>query len=123
MQAVSDDGLSYREATNQFSVSKSTLHNRISGKVLPGAKSGAPLYLDEEEEGELVRWLEGCTQIGYAKSVKEVCAIVRAIVAKKNNLESVVVSHGWWDWFSQHHPHLMLHTGEGLVYHRLISTN
>ena len=40
---------------------------------------------------------------GCAKSVKDVRAIVGAIVAKK---QGVVVSHGWWDRFRQRHPHL-----------------
>jgi len=53
----------------------------VSGRVQPGAVPGAPKYLDDEEEEELVRWIEGCAQIGYAKSVKEVRAVVGAIVA------------------------------------------
>ena len=108
MQAVVNNGMSYREAVTQFGVPKSTLHDRISGKVLPGAVSGAPSYLTKEEEEELARWLEGCAQIGYAKSVKEVRAIVGAIVAKKFNLSSIVISHGWWDRFRQRHPNFIL---------------
>ena len=58
------EGVSVREAVFQFGVPKSTLHDRISGRVQPGALSGAPRYLDDEEEEELVRWLEGCAAIG-----------------------------------------------------------
>ena len=66
---------------------------------------------------------EGCAQIGYAKSVREIQAIVGTIVAKKNALDSMVVSHGWWDCFRQRHPHLTLRSGEGLAYCRAVSTN
>ena len=42
---------------------------------------------------------------GCAKSIREVRAVVGAIVAK-NNLDHVTVSHGWWDRFRARHPHL-----------------
>ena len=84
---------------------------------------GAHRYLDEEEEEVVVRWHEGCASIGYAKSVREVRSIVGAIVAAMNNLENVVVSHGWWDRFRARHPNLTLRTGESLAYHRAVSTN
>ena len=122
-QQAASQGMSVREAAIQFGVPKSTLHDRISGRVQPGAAAGAPRYLYKEEEEELVRWIEGCASIGYAKSVREVRSVVGAIVAAKNNLENVVVSHGWWDHFRARHPHLTLHTGESLAYHRAVSTN
>ena len=120
LQATSS-GMPIREASKSFGVPKPTLHDRISGRVQPGVRSGAPRYLDEEEEEEMVRWLEGCAAIGYAKSVR---GIRGAIVGAKNNLSSsVVVSHGWWDRFRARHPHLTLRTGEALACHRAISTN
>ena len=60
-----------------------------------GAVGGAPRYLDDVEEVELVRWLEGCAEVGCAKSVREVQVIVGAFVAKKLNLDHLTVSHGW----------------------------
>ncbi|CAI7996987.1 Tigger transposable element-derived protein 6 [Geodia barretti] len=120
---ATSEGMSVREAASQYGVPKSTLHDRVSGRVQPGAVPGAHRYLDVEEEEEVVRWLEGCASIGYAKSVREVRSIVGAIVAAKNNLENFVVSHGWWDRFRARHPHLTLRTGESLAYHRAVSTN
>ena len=86
-------GMSVREETAQFGVPKSTLHNRISGKLQPGAAPGVPRYLDKEEEEEVVSWLEGCASIGFAKMVKEVRNIVGAREASKNNLDNFVVSN------------------------------
>lgn len=117
------EGMPVRAAASQYGVPKSTLHDRVSGRVQPGAVPGAHRYLDDEEEEEVVRWLEGCASIGYAKSVREVRSIVGAIVAAKNNLENVTISHGWWDRFRARHPHLTLRTGESLAYHRAVSTN
>ena len=56
--------------------------------------------------------LAGCAEVGYAKSVREIRAVVGAIVSNKLGLDTpIVVSHGWWDHFRQHHdhPHLVLH--------------
>jgi len=108
LQEVSAGSLTLRRAALEYGVPKSTLHDRISGRVVPGCRGGAPRYLEDEEEEELVKWLEGCSKIGYAKSVKEVRAIVGGIVARKRGLEHFTVSYGWWDRFRSRHPHLSL---------------
>ena len=43
---------------------------------MAGAAGGPPRYLNDEEEEELVRWLEGCAEVGCVKSIKEVRAVV-----------------------------------------------
>lgn len=53
-----------RCAVLEYDVPKLTLHDRVSGKILPGAVSGPPWYLNNEEEEELVRWLEECVEVG-----------------------------------------------------------
>ena len=116
-------GMSVREEAEQFGVLKLTLRDHISGRVQPGAAPGTPRYLDKEEEKEVVRWLEGCASIGFAKTVKEVRSIVGATVVSKNKLENIVVSYGWWDRFRARHPHLTLRTGESLAYHCATGTN
>ena len=57
------------------------------------------------------------------KSVKEVRAVVGAIVASKNSLDCAVVSHGWWDRFRSCHPHLTLRMGETLAYRWAVGLN
>ena len=75
IQAVIANDLTLHQASLQYNVPKSTLHNRISGRVQPDVVSGAPRYLDDIEEEELVRWLEGCAQVGYAKCARpKTCA-------------------------------------------------
>ena len=123
LRDVTSGNLTVRRAALEHNVPKSTLHDRVSGKVLPGAVGGAPRYLNDEEKEELVKWLEGCAEVGCAKSVREVRAIVGAIVGKKHNAECPVVSHGWWDRFRARHPHLRLRAGESLAYVRATCTN
>uniref|UniRef100_A0A1X7SR74 HTH psq-type domain-containing protein n=1 Tax=Amphimedon queenslandica TaxID=400682 RepID=A0A1X7SR74_AMPQE len=48
--AVQKDGVSVRRAAEMYNVPKSTLHDRISGRVQFGSTSGPESYLSEEEE-------------------------------------------------------------------------
>ena len=68
VSAVVTDGLSVRRAALQHGVPKSTLGDRISGRVKPGSTSGPPTYLSTVEENELVTFLCRCACVGYAKS-------------------------------------------------------
>ena len=52
MKAVIEDGISIRAAAEMFSVPRSTLGDRISGKVLPGTNSDPAPYLTRKEEYE-----------------------------------------------------------------------
>ena len=56
----------------EYNVPKLMLHDRVTGCVKSGIISGPLLYLSDEEEGEIVRWILGCAEIGCAKSVREV---------------------------------------------------
>ena len=42
LKEVAEGSLTVRRAALQYDVPKSTLHDRVSGKVDPGAKVGAP---------------------------------------------------------------------------------
>ena len=50
MRAVIEEIKSVCEAAQQYDVPKSTLGNKVSGRVLPGATSGPPTYLTSDEE-------------------------------------------------------------------------
>jgi len=64
--------------------------------------------------------LLGLASIGYPKTVQEVRAIVGAIVAHKQGIETVNVTQGWWK-FRHRHPKLSLRSAESLAFHRAIS--
>ena len=44
-------------------------------------------------------------------------------MAKKQNLDHMTVSHGWWDRFRVRHPQLRLQAGETLAYVRAVCTS
>ncbi len=59
---------------------RTTIKDRLSGRVTHGSAPGAKPYLSREEEKELVDFLVTCSKIGYAKSRKEVLALVGSIL-------------------------------------------
>ena len=108
MQAVLEEGMSIRRAAEVYSVPKSTLGDRISGRVLPGCKSGPPSYLSFEEEVELVRFLYGTAQIGHGRTRQEVMAVVERVLHSRGNMKRV--TSGWWTSFTKRHPEVVLRT-------------
>jgi len=96
--------MAIRQAALRFGVPKSTLGDRISGRVLPGASCGPKGYLTPEEEEELVNFLLRCAAMGYPKSRHEVLALVKRNLEKKR---IAVVTSGWWQSLCGRHPNLL----------------
>ena len=122
VEAVTERRCSIREAALTFQVPKSTLGDRLSGRVQMGAKMGPPTYLTPHEEKELVEFLIGCSRIGFARTRRQVMALVRAAMAKKGR-EDIPITSGWWDSFMRRHPQVTLRAPEKLVYVRAIMGN
>ena len=112
------EGQAVRRVALNYGIPKSTLHDRISGKVTPGAKSGPPAYLSPEEEDELVSFLNDCSSMCYARSKKQTIALVQRVVESKGL--NVKVSDGWWKLFMKRHGTLTLRTAEPLSYARAV---
>ena len=75
-KAVIEGGMSVRQAADLHQMPKSTLGGRVSGRVLPGARSGPRTYLTSKEEEELVTFLSHVAQIGHGLTHRVVIAIV-----------------------------------------------
>ena len=71
-EAVLSHKLSVRLAAEEYGVPRSTLNDKVSGKVPVQAKSGRKAYLTDEEEDRLVEFLVGCASVGYANHA-EMC--------------------------------------------------
>ena len=59
-------GKSRQYAAELYNVPKSTLQDRLTGRVAFGSKSGPESYLSASEEEELVAFIENCSDIGYS---------------------------------------------------------
>ena len=73
----------------------------ISGRVLPGKKSGPQPYLSAEEEDELAMFVTRCASIEYGMTRKDVLALVQHIYSSRGL--NITISSGWWDSFVQRH--------------------
>ena len=112
LQAVVAGGASIRRAALDYHVPKSSLGDRVSGRTVPGTKSGPPPYLNAMEEGELVQFLSRCASIGYGKSRKEVLPLVQSVLDSKGVQKTV--TNGWWESFCRRHPNLSLRSAAPL---------
>ena len=82
-----------RNAAMQYNMPKSTLGDRISGRVQLGAVSSPAKYLTLQRVNSVSRFLSRCCQIGYARSKFEVPALVQRILDSKGM--KMNLSHGW----------------------------
>jgi len=82
-------------------VPKSTLHDRISGKVSHGIKPGLKPLLSAAEESEFVNFLIEVSQAGYGNTRREVRKIAGSVAVDKGKSNKAVASHGWLRRFLQ----------------------
>ncbi len=103
---------------------KTTLKDRISGRVTQGCKSGRSPYLTHAEEQELYDWLLLCARIGYPKSRDDVIGIAcQTLQNKKGHPVEDFQGRGWWLRFMQRWPKLTLRKGDALAQPRAKAVN
>ena len=112
VSACVNEGMTIRKAACHFGVPKSTLGDRITGRVALGAKSGPKPYLTTEEEDELMQFLLRCASIGYSKSRKDVLPLVHRHLENQGRVAHV--TNGWCERFCHRHPNLTLRTSAPL---------
>ena len=69
------EGCFVARAAVEHSVPRTTLNDRISGKVKHGTKPGPVPYLSQEEK-DLVDFLDVVSNVGYGKTRKQVKTLV-----------------------------------------------
>lgn len=114
-------GMSLRRAELEYGIPKSTIHGYASGNQMIGT-TGHRRYLSDEEEYELVRFLIGCANVGYARSRKQIIATVESYLLNIKGVQ-VTLTNGWWEKFQKRHPVLTVRTAERLAYCRSIAAD
>ena len=82
MKSVIDDSLSTNRAADIHGVPRSTLKDRLSGRVIHGTKP----YLTVDEEAELSQHLLQTSAMGLGKTRRDVKCLVEVCVRKKGTL-------------------------------------
>ena len=112
MNAVISKKMWVNKAAEQFDMPKTTLNDRISGRVKHGAKLSPPGFLTPEEDQELVDFLVECCKMGNGKTKREVIDCVKRLVEKKRAKEGLQMikcnGEGWWYKFMKRHSELSL---------------
>lgn len=118
------EGTGINRAALEFGVPKSTLKDRVAGRVQHGCKSGKTPYQSSSEEQELVDYLVSCSKIGYPKRRDDVIGIVHRTLENKTGFPvEDFKGKGWWARFMERWPILALRKGDSLAQPRANAVN
>lgn len=92
LQAVKR-GETVLRAAQTYSIPRSTLQDRVSGRVARGVKPGPRPYLAPAEKKELI---VDVAKAGYGKTQKEIKAIAENVAKEKGIIRSKKVTDGWF---------------------------
>ena len=98
-------GVSGNRAADLNGIPRSTLKDRLSGRVVHGTNPGPT---------DLARHLLTAAEIGYEKTQRDVCCLVESYLKTKTKkiLMGTKLSNGWWEKFLKRNPNLVLHVGD-----------
>ena len=88
LHSVLHDGLSGNKAADIHGVSRSTLKDRLSGRVKHGTKPGTKPYLTNEEEAQLSTHLLAASQVGFGKTRRDVKCLVETYISEERCLKA-----------------------------------
>ena len=86
-------GMGVNRAPLEYGVPRTTLKDRVAGRVQHASKSPYPT---QEEEQELVYYQIICYDICYPKRLDEVIGIVRKTLQNKREVLEKFYGKGWW---------------------------
>ena len=73
-------GVRINRAAMEHGIPRTTLKDRVSGRVGHGDNPGSDPYLSKEEERELAVFLKKSASMGYGKTRKQVMAIAETYI-------------------------------------------
>ena len=119
MLSVGNGEMSANKTADLHGVPRSTLKDRLNGRVEHGRNPGPRPYLTCDEEQEFSAHLLRASSIGLGKTRRDVKSIVGKYVKSKGLLNGSAVSNGWWENFLKRNPSLSLRTGDSTAGVRL----
>ncbi|XP_039278790.1 uncharacterized protein LOC120350267 [Nilaparvata lugens] len=128
LKSIHEDKISVQEASHRFGVPRTSIQDRLSGKVSlqDGSwKMGPDPVLSKEEELKLATWLEDLAKSGFPRKPDDLLNSVQQIVkATKKERPFVDGRPGkkWYENFMRHHPQLVRKTPESLTKGRALIT-
>ena len=103
-----EEGQSVNQVARDHGIPKTTLKDRVSGRVTHGTNPGPTPYLSTVEEDELGHFLKSCAEVGYGKTRRDAMGIAESVAVDKGVLKGEKISVGWWRRFLERQPNLTL---------------
>ena len=123
LEAVKSGETSINQAAKDHGIPRTTLKDKVSGRVAHGTKPAHPKYLNETEEKEFAEFLIQTSVADYGKSRRDVMSIVEKVAKQKNLLRKSKITQGWWREFLRRQEHLSLRRGDNTVHVRMDAVN
>jgi len=98
IDAVKSGLWSVKRTVEDYKVPRTTLQDRISGRVIHGTKPGRSPYLNKKGS-ELAQFVVEVSEIGYGKTRKQIKGIVEKVATEKGILKKKTISDGWFRRF------------------------
>ncbi|XP_033761495.1 jerky protein homolog-like [Pecten maximus] len=117
-----------RKVAEEYGVPKSTLSDRITGRVSsdPTIRPGPRPTISIQGEQSLVEYIKVCAQIGFGRTKQQVLSIVGDIVREgdiKNKFVDGRPGNDWWLSFIKRWPEVRLCSPQSLPRDRAIALN
>ncbi len=84
------------QAADNYQVPRSTLKDRLGGRVTHGVNPGPKPHLTKDEGQGLADYLISAANIGYGKTRRDVLCLVETYLRQKESLKALSVRRGWW---------------------------
>ena len=120
------NGMSIRAASKFYGVRKSTLWDRTSGRILPGAAIGRPPALTHQLESQIVKQAQDAASMGFGINRTQLMVKTGRVV-RKMRLETPFRNgqpgKQWFEGLKRRHPDLSIRTPEKTTHARLRMMN
>ena len=123
LKKVESGETSINQAAKDHGVPRTTLKDRVSGRVEHRTNPGPRRYLNETEEREFADFLIQSSSVGYGKSRKDVMNIAEAVAKEKGLLRKSKITQGWWREFLKRQDDLSLRRGDNTAHVRMDAVN
>lgn len=103
-------GMSIRKASITFNVPRSTLMDKLGGRVPIERRIGPSTILSCEEEGYLVKWIMSCSKAGFPVTKTHLTDSVQLLMRelkRENPFPDDRPSRHWHEAFMKRHPEIV----------------
>ena len=122
--AVQGGNMSQRTASKQFNVPRSTLQDRLSGRIEPGVRPGHPTKFSKTQEEKLIDYACNRASLGIGFGKRQFLRYAASYAKKYGvNFKGGTPSHKWWQLLKKRHPDLARRKPEGTASVRHVCMN